>query len=60
MTSCSFTINEPGCDLSLETMVIDPLCAGDTTGIIDLTIKRRGRLLLKLIGMSTPSMVSKT
>ncbi len=38
MTTCSFTINEPGCDLSLETAVIDPLCAGDTTGTIELTI----------------------
>ncbi|KAA3636861.1 MAG: hypothetical protein DWQ02_07565, partial [Bacteroidetes bacterium] len=37
-TTCTFIINEPGCDLSLEATVIDPLCAGDTTGIIDLTI----------------------
>ncbi|MCB0653060.1 MAG: hypothetical protein KDC85_17425, partial [Saprospiraceae bacterium] len=37
-TTCNFTINEPGCDLSLDIMGINPLCAGDTTGIIDLTI----------------------
>ncbi len=37
-TTCTFTINDPGCDLSLETTIINPLCAGDTTGIIDLTI----------------------
>ncbi|HRI26498.1 MAG TPA: hypothetical protein PK239_16955, partial [Chitinophagales bacterium] len=34
----TFTINEPGCALSLNISATDALCNGDATGTIDLTI----------------------
>jgi gliding motility-associated-like protein len=37
-TSCDFSISEAGCNLTLEIMGIDPLCANEAEGIIDLTI----------------------